>query len=96
MLCTPWPQNLLTSSRLSASAASDLGDNFSLGTLKNDLVAYKLLFLKIINKYVHIIYIKSTENMINRDRHFEEKFSVYRAQYSVNTIVNLCKLKNKI
>jgi hypothetical protein len=81
MLCTPWPQNLLTSSRLFASAASDLGDNFSLGTLKNDFAAYKLLFLKIINKYVHIICIKSTENMINKDRHFEGKFSVYGAQH---------------
>jgi hypothetical protein len=31
--------NILTSSGLSASAASGLGDNFSLGTLKNDFVA---------------------------------------------------------
>jgi hypothetical protein len=34
MLCTPWPRNPLTSSRLSASAASGLGDNFSLGKLR--------------------------------------------------------------
>jgi hypothetical protein len=39
MLYTPKPRNPLTSSRLSASAASDLGDNFSFSTLKNDLVA---------------------------------------------------------
>jgi hypothetical protein len=36
MLYTPWPRNILTSSRLTASAASRLGDNFSFGTLKND------------------------------------------------------------
>jgi hypothetical protein len=39
ILCTPWPRNPLTSSRLSASAASGLADNFALRTLKNDFVA---------------------------------------------------------
>jgi hypothetical protein len=37
--CVHVPRNPLTSSRLSASAASGLGDNFSLGTLKNDFEA---------------------------------------------------------
>jgi hypothetical protein len=44
MLCTPWPQNLVTSSRLSASAASGLGDNFSLDTLKKDFAVLIQLF----------------------------------------------------
>jgi hypothetical protein len=35
MLCAPWPRCPLTSSRLSASATGGLGENFSLGTLKN-------------------------------------------------------------
>jgi hypothetical protein len=45
MLCTPCPRNPLTSVRLSASAASGLDDNFSLGTLKNNFAAliYKQL-----------------------------------------------------
>jgi hypothetical protein len=45
ILCTPWQRNTLTSSKLCASAASGLGDNFSLGTLKNDFAAliYKQL-----------------------------------------------------
>jgi hypothetical protein len=42
MLCTPWPRNPLTSSILSASAVSGLGDNFSLGTLKNNFAAFIL------------------------------------------------------
>jgi hypothetical protein len=39
MLCTPWLRNPLTISRLFASAASDLGDNFSLGSSKYDFAA---------------------------------------------------------
>jgi hypothetical protein len=36
---TPWPRNPLTSSRLSCLDRKRLGDNFSLGTLKNDFAA---------------------------------------------------------
>jgi hypothetical protein len=39
ILYTPWPRNLLKFSRLFTSAASGLGDNFSLGILKNDFAA---------------------------------------------------------
>jgi hypothetical protein len=54
MLCTPWSRNPLTFTRLSVSAASGLGDNFSLGTLKNDFAALIYKYLTILRK-LHIL-----------------------------------------